>query len=781
MLVIPSSTLDGAQFNTLESINTTMNRANTSSIGIQQSMPSTPGGPPGTNSNNHYYNLHVSNSYAGVSLAGSANEMDSNNEIGVVNGGSTLIGAGFQGDIGNGTVSTFGIRANGQAGVKISNCDVGGMTGIGTGSVDGIVIDNLSTATQSNGMCSISNNVVHDLLNASASAGRVTGIRVNLTSNPASVGRVFNNFVYNLNSSSTVTSTRRVVGIFAQDAGGGTDAVHQVDFNSVRIAPAGLACTNTCFEVGTTTGPVVFTRNNLFTNFSGSQTASAKHYCWVTPTANQIGATGSVSDRNLLHVSNTVNGFTGLAGGVDKTTLGDWQAVASNDGASNSANPQYMSPTNLHISTTLPTPVERAGSYFGGDISWVGIDIDNNTRSATQPDLGADEGNFQLLTSTDVSASTLIEPAPGSTKIAGSTFTPQAVYENEGTTPTTNVPVRYRILGPNPSTTVVYNQPFTIPSLAPGANQTVTYPSTSIAIGGIYTIQAIASLAGDLNTVNDTLSATLEIAAPLSGTFSVGSAQPPPFNSLTNMVTRLNSVGVSGPVVLRLTDPAYGPGETFPLTINLFSGASATNLVTIRPAPGVTSTITGTTNRAIFQFNGADYVTLDGSNTPGGSTRDLTITNLSTSPASAVIWGQTSSTGDATTNITLKNLVLVGNDNNQTPSAPVRQHDNLVHHAWRRRQQQQRRHRVRDQAYPVRRVLVRSQRHDEEHRHDDRAEQARRDRLRRDRKGRHLPAVRGHRHPGREPHRQHHVHLRLSGVRHLARPVEHHLDQLGWR
>jgi uncharacterized repeat protein (TIGR02543 family) len=666
VLVIPSSTLDGSQFNTLESINTSMNRANTSSIGVQQSMPSTPAGPAGTNSNNHYYNLHVSNSYAGVSLAGSANEMDSNNEIGVVNGGSTLIGAGFQGDIGNGTVSTFGIRANGQADLKISNCDVGGMTGIGTGSVDGIVIDNLSTATQSNGVCSISSNVVHDLLNANASAGRVTGIRVNLTSNPASVGRVFNNFVYNLNSSSTVTSTRRVVGIFAQDAGGGTDAVHQVDFNSVRIAPAGLACTNTCFEVGTTTGPVVFTRNNLFTNFSGSQTASAKHYCWVTPTANQIGVTGSVSDRNLLHVNNSVNGFTGLAGGIDKATLADWQAVASNDGASNSPNPQYMSPTNLHISTTVPTPVERAGSYFGGAITWVGIDIDNNTRSATQPDLGADEGNFQLLTSTDVSASTLIEPAPGTTKIAGSTFTPQAVYENEGTTPLTNIPVRYRILGPSPSATVVYNQPFTIPSLAPGANQTVTYPSTSIAIGGIYTIQAIASLAGDLNVVNDTLSATLEIAAPLSGTFSVGSAQPPPFNSLTNMVTRLNSVGVAGPVVLRLTDPSYGPGETFPLTINLFPGASATNLVTIRPAPGVTSTITGTTLRAIFQFNGADYVTLDGSNTPGGSTRDLTITNSSTSPASAVIWGQTSSTGDATTNITLKNLVLVGNDNNQT-------------------------------------------------------------------------------------------------------------------
>src|SRR4029077_9327177 len=68
---------------------------------------------------------------------------------------------------------------------------------------------------------------------------------------------------------------------------------------------------------------------------------------------------------------------------------------------------------------------------------------------------------------------------------------------------------------------------------------------------------------------------------------------------------------------------------------------------------------------AIFVLNGADYVTIDGSSN-GTSSRDLTITNASTSASSAVIWLQTTAGADAATNNTIKNLNLVGSGNTQT-------------------------------------------------------------------------------------------------------------------
>ena len=280
-----------------------------------------------------------------------------------------------------------------------------------------------------------------------------------------------------------------------------------------------------------------------------------------------------------------------------------------------------------------------------------------------------DEGSFTVLWTNDIAASAFADPADGATKLSGSTFSPQAIFENAGTASQSGVSVRYKIIGPLPGTSVVYEATASIASLSPGSSQAVTFASTSLSTGGTYTIQAIAQLGTDQNSSNDTRSGTLVIAAALSGTYDVGSAQPAPFNTLTGAIGRLNSVGVAGPVTFRLVDASYGPpntAETFPININAYSGAGPANLFTLKPAPGVTPTLHGSTSRALIVMNGADYVTIDGSNQAGGTTRDLTLVNLSTNAASAVIWGQTTSGGDPATNVTVKNAVLSGNDNNQT-------------------------------------------------------------------------------------------------------------------
>ncbi|PYM07435.1 MAG: hypothetical protein DMD82_05400, partial [Candidatus Rokuibacteriota bacterium] len=476
LLVIPASRSDGAQNNSITNVSVTLDRTNTSSIGVQQIVSVTPTSSSGTNSFNQYRAISVTNAYAGILLAGNSSFFDTGCVVGGNLGVPTIVGsATTPNDIGNGAAQTFGIRALNQAGVDINNSVVQNVTGTGTGAVDGILLENQGSFSVSSGICKIFRNLIRTLNN---------------TNTGASESRIYNNFVQDLQSSSTSASLRRIVGINVQETGLGAGAVHNVDFNSVRIAPTNLLCSNTCFEIGTTTGPVIKVRNNIFANFTGSQSSGAKHYCWVTPTSGSIGPAGSVSNNNVLHVNIPVNGYTGLAAATDEPALSDWQGVAGTDASSLSGNPQFVSPDNLSISTTKPTPVESAGSYFGGAISWVPDDIGGDIRNTTTPDIGADEGNFIVLGNHDIAVVALIDPAPGALKFTNTSFSPQASFENQGAMSETNVPVRYRIRGPQPDTTIVYEQTSTIASMPMGSTQNVTFPSASFATGGFYTIEA---------------------------------------------------------------------------------------------------------------------------------------------------------------------------------------------------------------------------------------------------------------------------------------------------
>ena len=659
VLVLPSSLTDGSQNNTLHTVSITLKRTNTGSIGLQSAVPSAPGSLAGTNSYNHYYNMNIQNCYAGMSLTGNSNLFDDGNVVSVADGGTTTIGGGAAGDIGNGTPSTFGIRAANQSNATISFCSVRNMLGTSVGSVDGIALDNLPASNLTSGLCTIAYNSVYGLTSTATNAGRVTGIRVNLTTEPASVSRIFNNFVYNLNSASTVTATRRLVGIMVQDGGTGTGATHNVDFNTVRLQPSAVTFSNSCYEVSSV-GPVVNTRDNIFANFTGTQSVSAKHYTWVSPASGQLGAAGSVSDYNLLYLANSANGFTGLSGG-DRALLSDWQAITANDAHSQNGDPQFVAPTDPHINASLPTPVAQAGSYLAGAINWVPNDIDFQNRDGLNPDIGADEGVFQALTANDISASSFVDPVDGATKNVNVAFSPQVQFSNTGTSPQTSIPVRYQIRGPLPATTLVYDQGTTIGSLIVGATQTLTFPAVTLVAAGNYEIRASASLVGDQNSLNDVKTGTLDLSGPLNGTYSVGAGQPYPFNTLTNAITRIGAVGLTGQVVYQLVSSTYSAGEVFPINLNTIPNASAVNTFTLRPAPGGTATVSGSSIRALLVLNGADYVTIDGSSSVGGTTRDLTFLNTSATSSSAVVWGQTNG-ADPATNNTIKNVILSGID-----------------------------------------------------------------------------------------------------------------------
>ena len=88
------------------------------------------------------------------------------------------------------------------------------------------------------------------------------------------------------------------------------------------------------------------------------------------------------------------------------------------------------------------------------------------------------------------------------------------------------------------------------------------------------------------------------------------------------------------------------------------SGSASYTSVLVKPATGVTATINSNiaTNGTIYLY-GADNVTIDGSNTVGGTTRNLTIQNTSASSAYVIRLGSPSTTNGATNNV-IKNCII---------------------------------------------------------------------------------------------------------------------------
>ena len=85
------------------------------------------------------------------------------------------------------------------------------------------------------------------------------------------------------------------------------------------------------------------------------------------------------------------------------------------------------------------------------------------------------------------------------------------------------------------------------------------------------------------------------------------------------------------------------------------TGSASYTSVLVRPTANVT--VTGNLANAVIQLFGADNVTIDGLN--GAS--QLTVSNSSTSTASAVIWVSSASPSDGATTNTIKNCIITGN------------------------------------------------------------------------------------------------------------------------
>ena len=94
------------------------------------------------------------------------------------------------------------------------------------------------------------------------------------------------------------------------------------------------------------------------------------------------------------------------------------------------------------------------------------------------------------------------------------------------------------------------------------------------------------------------------------GTYTIGSKGY--FKTIKEAFSRLSSCGITGPIVLSLTDNVYNEDSMY---VQHIAGLSAINTITLKPAPSVVSTVnfaTDESNGTPFRFRDIRYLTIDG-------------------------------------------------------------------------------------------------------------------------------------------------------------------------
>ena len=480
-----------------------------------------------------------------------------------------------------------------------------------------------------NAGCVVNKNNIHDINQPSVNGYGAHGIYVTSGTNNSGI-TITNNFIRDCKMDiyqSSATSTFIPTGVYF--TGGATNVI----FNHNTILMNDQLTTNATYSsfcVNASTSSVTFAefQNNILVNNHSSTAA----YAFYTGATSVISA-ATVNNNNYYAPGGRVGYYSSAA----RISLSDWQTATSKDAASVNVNPSFVSSTDLHLSTSVASALES-----GGAITTLTTDIDGQTRpgpagsingGGTAPDIGADEFDGIPLPANEIAATVLVDPINGATIASGQSFAPQATFVNNGSAIQTNVPVRYQIV--DATNNIIYNVTSTIASLAPFASSTVSFSSATIPINGTYTIKAIAELPGDAVVTNDTLSGSIDVQSPLCGIYNIGAAQPFPFDNIANAVARLNSVGVSCPVIFSLDDVSYTETGSIVFNQNI-AGVSATNTVTLKPSVGVAPTVTGSVASGPFIRIQSSNIVIDGSNAVNGTTRDLTITNSNTTTPTTI-------------------------------------------------------------------------------------------------------------------------------------------------
>nr|MCU0423893.1 fibronectin type III domain-containing protein [Bacteroidia bacterium] len=536
--------------------------------------------------------------------------------------------------------------------------------------VSGIVINSISNST-------IENNYIYNLGTLSGNAQGINGINYLGGSN----NRIINNMI-KLGFDTLGTNNAGASPIVGLNKAGGSLSAF---FNSIYIGGNAVpTSTNNSAAFLRSISGTDSLMNNILVNVRSNLSSSGDNHF----TVNLNNTTTLFSNYNLYWNDSAAFGdVLARIGTTNYLNLSSFRNATQTDLYSIVSNPGFISlnTNRLQINQTLPTPVEGSGIAIDG----ITRDFDGELRNNLTPtDIGADAGNFIPLdltpptiqysnfTRDSVSAARLLIGQVSVTDISDidtGAFKPRIYFKKK-----TNA----NVFLANNSTANGWKFAEATNTSSP-FNFTINYTILTgggIAVGDTIEYFVVAQdTRGNVASspfigLNATSVSSISTApnAPafyairqpqLRGTYLIGTTQTAPnYTSLTQAINALNSRGIDANVIFELRDTLYtSPIETFPLTINQIEGADETRRLTIKPGAGITARITANVPGSIFILNGADFVTIDGSNN-GSTSRNLTISNTNNFSNTANIWCRSSGVALGAKQNIFKNL------NIQSPS-----------------------------------------------------------------------------------------------------------------
>lgn len=578
----------------------------------------------------------------------------------------------------------------------INNITVGAATSTANPVIDGILISGgVSTNVFKNKIYGI-------VSNCTGATGVINGIRI--SGGGTTANNVYNNLIGEL-TASAATNTDAIRGISITSTS--TTTTNNIYYNTIYLTGGGgtnfggTGIFHTASTVSTTA--TLNLRNNIIVNnLTPNGTGLAVAFRRNLGTAGLLANYANTSNNNLF--------FTGVLGGSasqliynDVTssaqTLSAYKAgvftagtIAPRDASSVTENPPFLSTTGsssnfLHIDPSIATQVESGGS----NIATFTDDYDGDVRNVTTPDIGADEGTFTLadLSGPSISYTALSNTSCTTDRTLSSTIT-DATGVN--TTPGTKPRLYYKkstdantyagntsadngwkyVEATNASSPFSFTTDYSLLTSAVVLGDSISYfivaqdvvgtPNVSINSGTFTLAPTSVVLSAAQFPLTGTVNGYRIIAAGISGTVTIG-AVAQTYTSITGtggLFDVINTGGLSGNVTANIIDASVTETGAVALNAINYNGcASGPYTVTIKP--NTTAILTGSVAAgSIIKLNGADYVTIDGSNS-GSTDRSLTVRNTTTTTSgNAVIWLAAPALGNGATNNTVKNCIIEG-------------------------------------------------------------------------------------------------------------------------
>ncbi|HMS33830.1 MAG TPA: hypothetical protein PKC91_07070 [Ignavibacteria bacterium] len=276
------------------------------------------------------------------------------------------------------SVRLCGVYVQGFDGANVMSNDIGNFDGTSAEDDKGIWFATGTTNSVAQ------RNAVHDLIYTGT--GGYGGQGIVVSSGTAACNNVVkNNMIYKLSGDGwnyTSIPTDNVIGISVFSAQTGVG----VYYNSIYLTGNTLNQTSALsMGIFLGAGSVADIRDNSIQNDLGLLGATG--YASTCVYAETNNAQFSNSNYNNYYSNATGSGLKliGQIAAATSANLAAWQTATAQDANSISGNPLYVSTTDLHLQALSPC------LNTGTPIAGVTNDYDGNTRSATTPDIGADE------------------------------------------------------------------------------------------------------------------------------------------------------------------------------------------------------------------------------------------------------------------------------------------------------------------------------------------------------------------------------------------------------